>query len=263
MKCHTLLAAALCLAASDSALALGSLADVSIHDRQANRVLPVYRSYDGTYVAGTPGNEYAIRIRNRSDAAVLAVVSVDGVNVVSGETASPDQSGYVIPARGYLEIKGWRKSLQRTAAFYFTDLGDSYAARTGRPDDVGVIGVALFKRKPEPKLSFEYQRDRRDQPAAAPRAESGAVADSASSAKREVEKAGPASPAPSLGTGHGRSEASHARLVEFERESASPNELITLRYDSRENLVAMGVIPERRPRPDPFPAAFVPDPPAR
>jgi hypothetical protein len=252
MKIHSLLAGAACLLASQAALAVGSLADVSVHDRKAGRVLPVYQAYDGAYVAGAPGNEYAIHIRNRSDTDVLAVVSVDGVNVVTGETASPQQSGYVIPARGFVEIKGWRKSLQRIAAFYFTDLGDSYAARTGRPDNVGVIGVALFKRKPEPPMELEQRHGRREQPAAA-------ASDSASgSSARSAEKA--AAPAPSLGTGHGRGETSHARYVGFERESSTPNEVIALRYDSRENLVAMGVIQERRPRPDPFPAAFVPDP---
>jgi hypothetical protein len=257
MQVHSLLAAVLCLAASECALALGTLADVSIHDRQSNRVLPVYQGYDGAYVAGTPGYEYAIRIRNRSDADVLAVISVDGVNVVTGETAAPQQSGYVIPARGFVEIKGWRKSLQRIAAFYFTDLGDAYAARTGRPDDVGVIGVALFKRKAQPRFDLEQQRDRREQPSAP------SAADSASGSAREAESAKratqPTSPAPSLGTGHGRGESSHARYVEFERESSSPNEIVMLRYDSRENLVAMGIVPGRR-RPDPFPGTFVPDP---
>ena len=48
-----------------------------------------------------------------------------------------------------MEITGWRKSLERTAAFYFTDLGDSYAARTGRPQNVGVIGVAVFQERPK------------------------------------------------------------------------------------------------------------------
>jgi len=94
-----------------------------------------------------PGNEYAIRIRNCSDRRVLAVVSVDGVNVVTGETAAPEQSGYVIEPYGYVTIEGWRKSLERTAAFYFSDPGDAYATRTGRPDDLGVIGVALFRER--------------------------------------------------------------------------------------------------------------------
>ena len=253
MQFYSLFAGLACLAASHAALALGSLAEVSIQDRQSNTVLPVYRSFDEHYIAGMPGREYAIRIRNRGDGDVLAVVSVDGVNVVTGATASPQQSGYVIPARGFVEIRGWRKSLQRTAAFYFTDLGDAYAARTGRPDDVGVIGVALFRRKPEPPPQVQLRREERERPAAP-------AADARSGAAGEADRAGKASPAPSLGTGHGRGETSYARRVEFERESATPNEVIALRYDSRENLVAQGVIPERRGRPDPFPAAFVPDP---
>jgi hypothetical protein len=256
MKLHNLLAGAMCLAASQGALAAGSLADVSVYDRSTRTILPVHRAFDERYVAGKPGNEYAIRIRNRSDGDVLAVVSVDGVNVVTGETAGPQQSGYVIPARGYVEIKGWRKSLQRTAAFYFTDLGDSYAARTGRPDNVGVVGVALFKRKPEPVPFVEQKLERRDQPAA-PSAEAQSGASSHDRAEPEAAKR---SAAPRLGTGHGRGEQSHARYVDFQRESSAPNEVVTLRYDSRENLVAMGVIPEQRRRPDPFPAAFVPDP---
>jgi hypothetical protein len=68
-------------------------------------------------------------------------------------------------------------------------------------------------------------------------------------------------------TGHGRNETSHARYVQFERESEVPSEVVTLRYDSSANLIALGVIPSPRPapryQPDPFPAAFVPDPPAR
>jgi hypothetical protein len=232
---------------------------VTIFDRGARRLLPVHWSGGQAFVAGAPGNEYAIRIRNRTSEDLLAVVSVDGVNVVTGQTASPAQGGYVIAARGTLEIKGWRKSLERTAAFYFTDLGDSYAARTGRPDNVGVIGVALFKRKPQPVISFEEKRLRQE----APSASADSRASGAPPAKAQERDAAE----PQLGTGHGRSEASYARYVRFERDSDAPNELVTIRYDSRANLIALGVISPTRPaprdRPDPFPAAFVPDPPAR
>ena len=242
------------------AFAAGTLADVTVFDRGAGRVLPVHWGDGQAFVAGAPGNEYAIRIRNRSSTDLLAVVSVDGVNAVSGQTASPAQGGYVIPARGYLEIKGWRKSLERTAAFYFTDLGDSYAARTGRPDNVGVIGVALFKRKPEPVISFDEKRERLQAPSTS--------ADNAASGAPPAAKAQERSAAePQLGTGHGRNETSYARYVQFERESDAPNEVVTLRYDSRANLIALGVISAPRPAPryeaDPFPAAFVPDPPVR
>jgi hypothetical protein len=70
---------------------------------------------------------------------------------------------------------------------------------------------------------------------------------------------------PSLGTGHGRGEYSPVRQVAFERASARPDELVAIRYERREALVAMGVLPVARPvwrDPDPFPGAlsFVPDP---
>ena len=134
---------------AQSALA-GRLVELSVFDRADSRRLPVYRHGDSAYVAGQPGHEYRLVLRNRTGARVLAVVSVDGVNVVTGQGADPSQSGYVIAPHGRLEIKGWRKSLAQTAAFYFTDLSDSYAARTGRPDNVGVIGVAVFREKRRP-----------------------------------------------------------------------------------------------------------------
>ena len=64
---------------------------------------------------------------------LLAVVSVDGVNVVTGETAAPAQGGYVIDSWRNLDITGWRKSDAEVAAFHFTASQASYAARTGRP----------------------------------------------------------------------------------------------------------------------------------
>jgi hypothetical protein len=140
-----LLLAGMTCAAAQSALAhwpVSPLASVDVYDRTSGTVLAVYEKDGRRYVVGTPGHEYEIRVRNRTGERILAVTSVDGVNVVSGETASPAQSGYVLDGGGSVDIAGWRRSLERTAAFYFTDLGDSYAARTGRPKDVGVIGVA-------------------------------------------------------------------------------------------------------------------------
>jgi hypothetical protein len=230
-----------------SSWAVGNLAKVELIDQATGRALPVHQSGGRWFVAGKPGSEYRIVIRNRSGGDLLAVASVDGVNVVSGETATPTQSGYVIGRHGSVSIAGWRKSLEKVSAFFFTDLGNSYAVRTGRPDNVGVIGVALFRRKIEPLADL-------DEPAF--KAESGAARGSAdASAPRAAEK--------SIGTGHGRQQTSHARYVEFERESDSPSEIIAIHYDTYANLVARGVIREREKWPAPFPGEFVPDPPGR
>jgi len=263
-RCFLLLMLVLSSLGAQSALA-GRLVDLGVFDRADNRRLPVYRHGGSHWVAGQPGHEYRLTLRNRTGAELLAVVSVDGVNVISGQTADPSQSGYVIAPYGKLVIQGWRKSLAQTAAFYFTDLADAYAARTGRPDNVGVIGVAMFRKKhvpPPVPIALEAF------PGAAADAGAGersAPAESAPAPGRqsnELERDDSAAKS-RLGTGHGRREHSQARYVQFERASSDPAEVVQLRYDSRSNLVARGVIrapaPCGWPCPSPFPG-FAPDP---
>ena len=120
-------------------------AKLEVYDRTGGHTLPIYMHDGRMYVAGEPGHQYELRLSNRSDQRVLAVTSVDGVNVISGETAESQQSGYVLDPWADLSVDGWRKSMDEVATFYFTRLSKSYAARTGRPHDVGVIGVAVFR----------------------------------------------------------------------------------------------------------------------
>ena len=79
-----------------SAFAGGQLGSIDVVTRPDGQVLPVYGKDGRGFVVGTPGLEYGIRVCNTTGDRVLAVMSVDGVNVVSGETASPAQSGYVL-----------------------------------------------------------------------------------------------------------------------------------------------------------------------
>ena len=253
-----------------AAQAVGALANVEIIARGDSRPLPAVWGQDRYWVVGTPRQDYAIRVCNTTSGRILAVTSVDGVNVVTGDTAAPDQGGYVLDPYACHDIAGWRKSLSRIAAFYFTELPDSYAARTGRPDNLGVIGVAVFREKvasvtwrPLGKFAGE---SRRDGAAGAP-----PPAPAAADAARSREEAAPVAAGTlqsQLGTGHGRSEVSRVTQVTFERDSATPAETIAIHYDRRENLVAMGILPppiaQARPS-NPFPGwpQFVADPPRR
>ena len=255
----------------------GQIGNVELLTRADGGVLPVYERDGRRWVVGTPGQEYAIRVCNTTPARVLAVMSVDGVNVVSGETASPSQSGYVLDAWQCAEINGWRKNLASIAAFYFTELPDSYAARTGRPDNVGVIGVAFFRERPQ-AVAWKDMPGRIAPNAAAESATrqeaaggNAAAADGRVEAERKSRSDfAAASPAPApmakIGTGHGRNERSYVQTTRFERESATPNETIAFHYDRRENLIAMGILPPPAVARSsiPFPAwtpRFVPDPP--
>jgi len=241
------------------------LADIEVIDRNTGERLPIYGHRGERWVAGMPGHRYAIAVHNQTDVRLLAVMSVDGLNVLSGETAGWDQRGYVFGPGERYEVAGWRKSQDRIAAFEFASLPDSYAARTGRPENVGVIGVALFREAshpavsalPSPQSADADRRDRAENSPAAPR--SLAEADSAGAARRTEEPS-------RLGTAHGRSENSRVSVTTFERAQARPDEIITIRYDRRENLIAMGVIAPPVAAPNPFPSSvvgFVPDPPAR
>ncbi len=266
---------------------IGSLMQISVVDRGTGAELPVYRHRGEYWVAGRPGARYAIRARNAMGERIMAVMSVDGVNVVTGETAGVGQNGYVFSPRERSDITGWRKSDSQIAAFEFAAAGNSYASRTGRPDDVGVIGIAMFReRMPEPPPPItpysrrdEYQeRERRSESSSSSMGDARAKAAPAPSADAAAEApagnlARQSAPSPSLGTAHGRRETSYVGKTTFERAQSSPDEVIRIRYDSRENLVAAGVIPvapqPRWPRPagpSPFPGSdpgYVPDPPPR
>ena len=236
-----------------TATAHGRLVALDVIDRDSGARLDVYRHDGQAYVEGRPGQRYAIRLVNRSGVRVLAVLSVDGINAVSGQDADPGQAGYVLEPHQSTDIAGWRKNLSEVAGFSFTSLPDSYAARTDRPDNAGVIGIAVFREKrPLPRPRPPQVSDGLAREAA----DGGAAANG-----QTMRQAAPM--AQSIGTGHGPREHSHASRTTFARAGKQPAELVTLRYERRENLIALGVLPPRRTwptQPQAFPGGFVPDP---
>lgn len=252
-----LLSAAACTPASSR-----PLVEVAVVDRDSGQWLPQYDHRGDTWVAGRPGHRYSVRLTNTTGERVLVVLSVDGVNAVTGQTATPSQAGYVLAPWETTEIAGWRKSLDDIAQFVFTDLADSYAARTGRPRNVGVIGVAVFQEArahyypPAPPIARGYD-DGRERGLGQRRADAPAAADAMAEKSASQQ---------SIGTGHGQREWSPVGRTEFVRATRSPVQLTQLRYDDRPRLVALGVIPHPhhprfRDRPEAFPHDFVADPP--
>ncbi len=261
-----------CMSIADA----GVLVDVSVIDRSTGQQLEVYRHRGQLYVAGTPGNRYAVVMRNKSAGRLLTVLSVDGVNALNGQTAATSQSGYVLSAWQAAEIAGWRKSMDDVAAFYFTSVADSYAGRTDRPQNVGVIGVAVYREAvpvPEPAITMQQRQrgagneagaagavgERRAAENDAPQPAAKAAAPTRDEARSELADS-------RLGTGHGERLSAPTQYTAFRRASDAPSEVLTIRYDSRANLLAQGIIPRPLqrwtpdPTPNPFPGGFTPDP---
>jgi hypothetical protein len=200
------------------------------------RPLPVIHHYGRDYLA-VPymGAEYQVRVWNGGPLRVVALVSVDGLSVIDGRPASENSPGYVVSAGGSIVIRGWRRDLQTVAAFRFTDREDSYAYRTGRPEDVGVIRLVAIEEmayRPRPDV---YRLD----------AERGAAKSAA---------------AGDVGTGYGRDVDSRAYLTSFVR--GPHRRTIPLYYDTVGGLRRLGV-PVNGPEPYPRDLEFALPPPRR
>ncbi|MGA6539706.1 hypothetical protein ACPEH7_16395 [Stenotrophomonas sp. NPDC101269] len=230
---------------------------LQVVDRDSGRTLRQYPDGSQRWIAGQQGHRYSVALRNDSNERVLVVLSVDGLNAITGEVAAPGQTGYVLDPWQRAEISGWRKSSREVAQFVFSDPGRSYAARTGRPDNIGVIGIAVFREAARYAPAPPIARPSRPILREAPQAE--AAADVASAR-------GAAAPAPQLGTGHGAREYSRADNTTFDRATRMPTQRLDVRYDSERNLIARGVMPRRALRrddaPQSFPQGYVPDPPS-
>jgi hypothetical protein len=263
------------------------------------RRLPTFYQGGRSYVLGTIGDRYRIRVTNPTSRRVEAVVSVDGLDAIDGRTASyEDKRGYVIAPWSDVTIEGFRTSLDHVATFRFSSVRDSYAGRKGQDRNVGVIGIAFFPER-EPPVRYEPPRplerdDRRGSYDEAPPAKaapapyggadaSGRAPSAAppSDAKREnaagsASRAEPPRPSsrPGLGTEFGERRWSSVHYTSFQRENPTrPSYIVETRYNDREGLLALGIpVDDARPGPDdlslresadPFPRSRFAAPPPR
>lgn len=108
------------------------------------RTLPASDIDGRRYTAGNAGARYKIRITNSSAFRFEVVTSVDGLDVIDGDEAAYHKRGYILDPWQSITIDGWRTSDASVAAFRFSGIEDSYAERTGKGRNVGVVGVAFF-----------------------------------------------------------------------------------------------------------------------
>lgn len=235
----------------------GSL--VSLEVLLEGRPAPLYPAPDGSarwYVEAREGARYAIRLLNRTSGRLAVSLSVDGLDVISGERRGPQPWGsgrlYVIEPWEPIEVRGWRTSLQDVQQFVFVDERASYAARTGQGNArTGWIELAAYRerhaRSPHALRAPgavpgrpRQESGEREQDAPLDRAEpaSGQAAPLPPPASAPPALGAPASSYP--GTGWGPLVYDPVEVVAFDPE-ARPAERVTLRYEYRQGLRALGI----------------------
>jgi len=229
-----------------------------------------------SYVEASTSGNYSIRVRNPSRERLLAVISVDGINILDGEPAKSKGKGYVVSPYQTFDIKGWHRTSEETAAFAFKEVEDSYASKMGHGEsNVGVIGVAIFREKrvvaPPPRyflhssdkdyLDYDYNFICESSFAGAlgePICASAPAANSAGkymakTTSRRVEKK--VADIKKVGTGYGERLKMRTRETTFETNTQEPENVFVLRCATRPTLVKWGVVSENKPvTPNPFPA---------
>lgn len=237
-----------------------------------NQPMDLYSHNNELYLAGNSGEPYYIKICSSNyynyrypNPRHLNVISVDGLNVISGKPAGYNQPGYVLNNDGSCNIiKGWRKNMNEEAQFVLTDSSQSYANRTNQNvNNIGVIGIASFKEKvylpvPMPEIPISGNTGRYSNMDEASQSTKGAAQESA----RAMSSAEPMMKQESkLGTGHGDRVVSQATKTEFEKASDKPYKITKIYYDSYKNLEEQGIIRKSNKSPNPFPeSGFAPDP---
>ncbi len=220
---------------------------------------PLYLAPDGSgryYVEARRGRHYSIELANSGGSRLGVLLTVDGLNVISGSRDEGRGRMYVVDPWQRSRVAGWRTSLQEVREFDFVDERASYAARSGKANaKMGWIELAVYReREPfvsQPRWRMEPRRRPSEgpEPASAPEESArGEAPRSAPSDEREMEKGIAAGSVRSYpGTGWGRPAHDPAVLVSFDPEDV-PCQTVTLRYEYRPALMALGVLPRTLPR---------------
>ena len=266
--------------------------EVRVHGRPVKE----YHHHGEIWIEGRKGSEFTLRLSNRTGNRILMVPSIDGLSVMDGEEAAFDDRGYVVPAWGHVDVPGWRLNNDEVAKFKFGKSHNSYAAKTGKPRNIGVVGCAVFEEKrkhiriktTEAKMSYKggqsrgggmrygssggggtYTSNTMDIGDVEWEITTSGTADSyygepisggsetyTNGTIPDVFNVNVADVEPSLGTEFGKKAGHKVQEVTFLKASDKPNEVITLRYGDRQELQQRGIDLSQKPQAAGPPDAF-------
>ena len=217
-----------------------------------------------TFLPVAEGDVFTIRVQNTTRENVVAIVSVDGRSVMTGDEASHNDSGYLVRAGRSTVIEGYRRGMHKVKEFKVgRDYEESYGEkRSGSDLNDGVIGVAIIpEQKRIRKSTKKYMFDRTK--TSIPRGMSGQACYPDSNDNAELYSSMdacsldgkvPTRGVGSVGTVMGEEKESHVHEVDVDIDY-NRKSVVVLYYDTVPALRAMGVpVDTKIGRPNPFPA---------
>jgi hypothetical protein len=219
------------------------------------RPLDILQARGRRYVEALENEEYELRVYNPLPVRVAVALSVDGLNTIDARrTASWDASKWVIEPYQTIHVSGWQMSSNRARRFYFTTERDSYAAKLGRAADLGVITAVFYREEaaattvvPSPRYEDRVRPQKRSEDGAKPRSGESQMESRAGRSAGNTASAPPPRPDDQhAATGIGRSVRHDVTWINM-RLDRRPAAEFSVRYEYRDALVRLGVLPRPRP----------------
>jgi len=193
-----------------------------------------------TYIEALAGREYSVRLRNSTAERVAVALSVDGLNTIDAKTTTARAaSKWILGPYQTITLDGWQISATTARRFFFSTEPQSYGAWLGETRNLGIISAAVFRErrsKPAP-LTMEAPA-----PPEAPEPRSEGRSDRSGSKEGMSSEAAAAPSDDYAATGIGREVGHAVTQADFDAE-ARPAAVLDLRYEYREALVSLGVLP--------------------
>lgn len=234
-----------------------------------------YAADGRNYVEALAGREYSVRLKNRTAGRIAVALAVDGLNSIDAETTTAREAAkWILAPYEEIVIDGWQTSSSNARRFYFTSETASYGAWLGKTQNLGVISAAFFRERPQPVPRARRMMQKEAQPDSSTGAPQSAPAPPAEMRRDSESAAGEGVAQPILSdelaaTGIGRETDHPVEWVRFDAEAA-PAAQIEVRYEYRNALLKLGVLPRNcdeprdrlaeRERSRGFEPGFAPDP---
>jgi hypothetical protein len=126
---------------------------------------PEYGARGTVYVEALRGKDYALQLSNPLPTRVAVALSVDGLNTIDAQhTSARDARKWVLGPYETITISGWQVDQAAARKFVFTGERQSYGAKLGQTENLGVIEAVFFAEKqrvwekPRP-MAKESRRD--------------------------------------------------------------------------------------------------------